>query len=49
MFLLVTEELARYLPMVEQEQISSASHLLHVMNPKAYNATVLSFLAKHTG
>lgn len=48
MFLMVTEELARYVPMVEQEQISSASHLLHVMNPTAYNATVMTFLAKHT-
>jgi pimeloyl-ACP methyl ester carboxylesterase len=47
MFLLVSQELARYLPKVEQAQISEASHLLHVMNPQAYNAIVPAFLAKH--
>ena len=47
MFLLVSRELARYLPHAEQVQIKDASHLLHVMNPQAYNAAVLSFLAKH--
>ena len=49
MFLLVSQELARYLPNAEQAQIKGASHLLHGMNPQAFNATVLAFLAKHTG
>ena len=49
MFLLVNQELARYLPNAEQVKINDASHLLHVMNPRAYNAAVLSFLAKHAG
>ena len=49
MFLLVSQELARYLPRAEQVKIDDASHLLHVMNPRAYNAAVLSFLAKHAG
>jgi non-heme chloroperoxidase len=49
MFLLVSQELARYLPNVEQAQIGGASHVLHYMNPQAFNDTVLAFLAKHTG
>jgi non-heme chloroperoxidase len=49
MFLLVSQELAHYLPNLEQAQIAEASHLLHVMNPQAYNATVMTFLAKHAG
>lgn len=49
MFLRVSVELARHLPNAEQVQIDGASHLLHVMNPQAYNATVLAFLAQHTG
>lgn len=49
MFLLVSQELARYVPNLEQAQIGEASHLLHVMNPQVYNATVLAFLAKHAG
>lgn len=49
MFLLVSQELARYLPNAEQAQIGGASHLLHGMNPQAFNATVLAFLAKHAG
>ncbi len=48
-FLLVSDELARYMPNVEQAQIKEASHLMHVMNPQAFNATVLAFLAKHAG
>lgn len=48
-FLLTSRELARYLPNVEQAEISEASHLLHVMNPEAYNTAVLSFLARHAG
>jgi pimeloyl-ACP methyl ester carboxylesterase len=47
LFLLVSQELARYLPNSEQTQISSASHLLHSMNPQAYNEAVMTFLAKH--
>jgi pimeloyl-ACP methyl ester carboxylesterase len=49
MFLLVSQELARYVPNAEQAQIDGASHLLHGMNPQVFNATVLAFLAKHTG
>jgi pimeloyl-ACP methyl ester carboxylesterase len=49
MFLLVSQELARYLQNAEQAQIGEASHLLHVMNPQVYNATVLAFLARHAG
>lgn len=49
MFLLVSQELARCLPNAEQAQIGGAAHLLHGMNPQAYNATVLAFLAKHAG
>jgi len=47
--LLVSRELARCLPNAEQAEIGGASHVLHVMNPDAYNAAVLAFLAKHTG
>lgn len=49
MFTMVSRELARHLPNVEQAGISRASHLLHVMNPEDYNATVLAFLGRHTG
>jgi pimeloyl-ACP methyl ester carboxylesterase len=49
MFSLVTQELAPYPPNAEGAQISGASHLLHVMNPDAYNAIVLAFLARDTG
>jgi pimeloyl-ACP methyl ester carboxylesterase len=48
MYLLVSQELARYLPNAEQAQIGGAAHVLHYMNAQAYNATVLAFLAKHT-
>lgn len=46
MFLLVSRELARYLPNVEQAQIQGASHLLHVTHWQACNAIVLGFLKK---
>ncbi len=46
MFLLVSRELARYLPHVEHVQIRGASHLLHVMQPQAYKTVVLEFLAR---
>jgi Predicted hydrolases or acyltransferases (alpha/beta hydrolase superfamily) len=49
MFLLVSRELARYLPNVEHVQICGASHLLHVMQPQAYNAVVLEFLGTGSG
>jgi pimeloyl-ACP methyl ester carboxylesterase len=49
MFHLVQQELARRLPRARLARIARASHLLHVMNPMDFNATVLSFLAKHTG
>jgi pimeloyl-ACP methyl ester carboxylesterase len=48
MYLLVSQELARYLPNAEQAQIGGAAHLLHVMNPQGYNAAPLAFLATHT-
>jgi pimeloyl-ACP methyl ester carboxylesterase len=44
MFLLVSQELARCLPNVEQARISGASHLLHVTHPQEYNAVVSGFL-----
>jgi pimeloyl-ACP methyl ester carboxylesterase len=47
MYLLVSLELARYLPHAEQAQIAGAAHVLHSMNPRAYNTAVLSFLARH--
>jgi ribulose-bisphosphate carboxylase large chain len=46
---LVSRELARSLPNVVQVQIRGASHLLHVMQPQAYNAVVLEFLARRGG
>jgi len=49
MFLLASQELAHHVSHAEQAQIEGASHLLHGMNPQAYNATVLAFLQKHTG
>jgi pimeloyl-ACP methyl ester carboxylesterase len=48
-FLLVSQELVRHLPNAEKAQIAEASHLMHVMNPRVFNATVLAFLAKHAG
>jgi pimeloyl-ACP methyl ester carboxylesterase len=46
--LLVSQELRRCMPHAEQAQIGAAAHLLHVMNPQAYNSTVLEFLTKNT-
>lgn len=46
--LLVSQELRRSMLHAEHVQISDAAHLLHVMNPQAYNSTVLGFLARHT-
>lgn len=48
MFLLASQELAHHVSHAERAQIEGASHLLHGMNPQAYNATVLAFLANHT-
>jgi pimeloyl-ACP methyl ester carboxylesterase len=47
MFLFASAELARCLPNAELTQIGGAAHLMHVMNPYAFNATVLAFLARH--
>lgn len=47
MFGLVAKELTWCMPGIEQELIPNAAHLLHAMNPEAYNATVLAFLAEH--
>lgn len=45
MFHLVHHELAQILPNARQATIRNASHLLHIMNPPAFNAAVLEFLA----
>lgn len=47
MFGLVAEELARCLPGIERAMIPDTAHLLHSMNPDAYNAAVLAFLARY--
>lgn len=49
MLLLVSEELARFVPNNRQEEIQGASHILHVMNPADYNAAVLNFLSGQVG
>jgi hypothetical protein len=41
--LMTNEALSRCLPRVEQVTVSNASHLVHSMNPKAYNDALLSF------
>jgi len=46
MFLLITDELERSLQNTERKTIPDASHALAAGNPKAYNETVLTFLAK---
>jgi pimeloyl-ACP methyl ester carboxylesterase len=46
MFGMVTDELARVLPGAERVKIPAASHGMHGQNPVAYNAAVLSFLAR---
>ncbi|HUG16475.1 MAG TPA: alpha/beta hydrolase [Thermomicrobiales bacterium] len=47
MFGLVAEELTRCMPRIKRALIPNTAHLLHGMNPDAYNATVLAFLAEH--
>ena len=49
MFKRVMDELERHLPQAERVEIARASHLLHVMNPEAFNAAVIAFLAAHSG
>lgn len=49
MFLLVSRELARCLPNVEQAQVRGASHLLHVTHWQVCNAIVLGFLSRVQG
>ncbi|PMP74605.1 MAG: hypothetical protein C0183_21020, partial [Roseiflexus castenholzii] len=46
MFLIVSRELARVLPNVEQARISGAAHLLHITHAQVCNAIVLGFLCK---
>jgi pimeloyl-ACP methyl ester carboxylesterase len=46
MFHLVQQELARRLPRARLVRIAHATHLLHLMNPVDFNATVLAFLAE---
>ena len=47
MFGLIVDELARRLPGSERVTNPAASHSMHTMNPPAYNATLLDFLARH--
>ena len=47
MFGLLAEELTRCMPGIERAVIPNAAHLLHGMNPTAYNATVLAVLTWH--
>jgi pimeloyl-ACP methyl ester carboxylesterase len=35
------------MPGIERVVIPHTAHLLHGMNPTAFNATVLAFLARH--
>jgi non-heme chloroperoxidase len=46
-FLLAADALERCMPRIQSTEIPSAAHLLHGMNPQAYNQTVLAFLAAH--
>lgn len=43
----LADRLEEMLPSIERIEISDASHIMHEDNPTAYNAAVLSFLAKH--
>jgi len=43
------ERLAEVLPRTERLEIPRAWHIMHEDNPDAYNAAVLSFLARHRG
>lgn len=45
-FLRVAEELAQCIPHAERAVIPGADHLLHAMNPRAYNQTVLAYLGR---
>ena len=47
LMLMTNEALSRCLPRAEQVTVSNASHLVHSMNPKAYNHALLSFLDRH--
>jgi pimeloyl-ACP methyl ester carboxylesterase len=44
---MTNEALSRCLPSAEQVTVPNASHLVHSMNPKAYNDALLSFLGRH--
>lgn len=46
-FLLAADALERCIPQIQRVVIPRAAHLLHGMNPQAYNQTVLAFLATH--
>jgi pimeloyl-ACP methyl ester carboxylesterase len=43
----ITEGLQELLPHVERADVPGASHIMHEDNASAYNAAVLSFLARH--
>jgi pimeloyl-ACP methyl ester carboxylesterase len=49
MYLLTSRELAKRLPKAEIAQIDAAAHILHIMNPQDFNATVLAFQDKYAG
>ena len=45
--LMANDAMARCLPDVERVVVPNSSHLVHSMNPKAYNDALLAFLARH--
>jgi len=47
LMLITNDALGICLPRAEQVTVSNASHLVHSMNPKAYNDALLSFLDRH--
>lgn len=47
MFGLVADALARCMPGAERAVVPDTAHILHGMNPAAYNNMVLAFLARH--
>ncbi len=47
MFRCIIKELQRCMPEAECSVIPKSSHAMHIGNPEAYNARVLSFLSRH--
>ncbi|HEY3247777.1 MAG TPA: alpha/beta hydrolase [bacterium] len=48
-FVLVNDELEKYLPNVERTRIPEASHLMTVTHPNEFNKVVMAFLARYRG